>query len=560
MKNLEFPAPNSDNEMMRIQVSHPILRDFFDQLRFAPNARKKKQLTAAEQLMMVIDPDQEYPFDFIVYRITGYRPRTASEQVLISGRVLIADLRVWVSRLSTELELEVAHQAEAVLTVNQLAKRFAVSAKTIRRWEHRGLTGRIYVFEDGRKRKGFIESAVEQFLTEHPDLVQRAGQFTRLDEQQKRQIVELANQLAAEKKYHTRNELIEEVARRIGRVRQTVRLVLAESEAGGRKNKIPVSRGRISPKGALHLYKLSRQGVSVKELMERFGRSRSSVHRIINQQRAKELFSRKIEFIQSDEFTAPDAEQKILAAPLDQLTPDPKRDNVLLSRRQETELFRRYNFLKCLAAGQRQQIQRDRPRAGRLDQIEAWLTRAETVKKIIIEANMPLVISIAGKHLSAGVQMSELVSEGSISLMAAVEKFDYTRGYRFSTYASWAIVKDFARMIPAESKRPDRAGGMNIANLPVNLRLEQLPDIAAVEQAQRNLRMIIENNLDEREQYIILNHYALDPGVIKKKPMTLKQIGDQLGLTKERIRQIELQALQKLRQSLSPEQFDLLTG
>ncbi|MBL7215060.1 MAG: sigma-70 family RNA polymerase sigma factor [Phycisphaerae bacterium] len=545
---------------MRIQASHPILREFFGQLRFAPNARKKKQLAAAEQLMMVIDTELEYPFDFIVYRITGYRPPAASEQVLIPGQVLIADLRVWVSRLSEELELDVAEQPEPVLTVNQLAQRFSVSPKTIRRWEKRGLTGKIYVFQDGRKRKGFTESAVQQFAAEHPNLIHQAGRFTRLDSQQKQEILLLATQLASEKKYHTRNELVKDVAKQVGRVRQTVRVVLAECQINGAKDKLPASRGRISAKGALQLYKLNRQGVSIKELMERFGRSRSSVHRIINQQRARELFSRKIEYMGSDEFTARDAEEKILSIPLKQLTLSPQRQNVLLSRQQETILFRRYNYLKFLAAHQRQQIQRDRPRAARIDRIEKWLNQAETVKKSIIEANMPLVVSIAGKHLTAGVQMSELVSEGSIALMAAVEKFDYTRGYRFSTYASWAIVKDFARMIPAESKRPDRASGADFSNLPSNIRLEHLPDVSAVEQAQRNLRMIIENNLDEREQYIILNHYALDPAVIKKKPMTLKQIGDELSLSKERIRQIELQALQKLRQSLSPEQFDLLTG
>ncbi len=536
------------------------MRDFFDQLRFAPASRKKKQLAAAEQLMMIVDNEAEYPFDFIVFRITGYRSPTASEQILIPGRILIADLRVWVSRLSMELDLDVADQSDTVLTVNQLAERFSVSDKTIRRWEQRGLAGKIYVFRDGRKRKGFTETAVRQFAAEHPDLVSQAGRFTRLNARQKQEICQLAAQLSSEKIYRTQNELIEDVAQRIGRVRQTIRSVLAAPELNGTKDKLPVSRGRITAKGALQLYKLSRQGVSVRELMERFGRSRSSVHRIINRQRARELFSRKIEYIVSEEFTSEDAGEAILSPPLEQLIAGSQHDKVLLSRQQELTLFRRYNYLKFLAANLRQQIQRDRPRTGRINQVEKWLEQAETVKKMIIEANMPLVLSIAGKHVTAGLQMNELVSEGSVSLMAAVEKFDYTRGYRFSTYASWAIVKDFARMIPAESKRPDRASGVDFGTLPINLRFGQFPDVAAVEQVQRNLRMIIENNLDEREQYIILNHYALDPGVIKKKPMTLKQIGDELGLTKERIRQIELQALQKLRQSLSPEQFDLLTG
>ena len=545
---------------MRIQVVHPVLREFLEQLRFAPVVQKKKQLAAAEQLMMMIDAEAEYPFDFVVFRITGYRPPVSSDQKLIPGKALLADLRVWISQLSGELELNAADQKEIVYTIAQLAERFSVSAKTIRRWQNRGLAARTYVFEDGKKRKGFTESMVGQFAADHPELIRKAARFSLLNASGKQQIVKLAERLVSEKKYRTQNQLILDVAKRMGRSRETVRYVLAGFDIQGRKDKLPVSRGKISAKGAVQLYKLNRQGFSVKNLMERFGRSRSSIYRIINQQRARELYGRKIEYIDSDDFAAPDAEEKIVSVPLEQLIPDPKAGNVLLSRQQETLLFQRYNYLKFLAAVQRQQIQRDRPKTARLNRIQKLLEQADQVKEIIIEANMPLVINIAGKHMTPALIMSELVSEGSVALMAAVEKFDYMRGYRFSTYASWAIVKDFARMIPAEAKRRDRAGGTDFANLPVNLRLDQLPDVYAVEKAQGDLRKIIENNLDQREQYIILNHYAIDPGIIKKKPMTLKQIGDELNLSKERIRQIELQALQKLRQSLSPEQFDLLTG
>lgn len=545
---------------MAIQLTHPVLRDFFEQLRFAPLAQKKKQLLSAEQLAMVIDSEMQYPYDFIVFRITGHRPRVSSDQVLIDGRDLLNDLRVWIARLSDELELPAERQSEKILTVEALARRFSVSTKTVRRWQQRGLTGKIYLFEDGKKRKGFTESAVEKFIAEHADLIVRASKFNLLDDAQKQQILKLAEELTAQNTYRTRNRLVMEISDRTGRARETIRAVLAEAEAAPDSEKLPISRGKISAMGAVHLYKLSRQGLSTKELMTRFGRSRSSVYRIINKQRAREFFGRKVEYIDSEEFLAPDAEQQILSTSLKELMPDPKSQNVLLNRDQEMALFRRYNYLKFSAVRERTQIQRDRPKTRRLDRIEKMLTAADEVKKVIIEANMPLVVSIAGKHLSSGLMMSELVSEGSLALMAAVEKFDYTRGYRFSTYASWAIVKDFARMIPAESQRPDRAGGADFANLPVNLRLEQLPDVYAVEQAQGNLRKIIENNLDSRQQYIILNHYAIDTEVIKKKPKTLKEIGDDLGLSKERIRQIELQALQKLRQSLSPEQFDLLTG
>jgi RNA polymerase sigma factor (sigma-70 family) len=70
----------------------------------------------------------------------------------------------------------------------------------------------------------------------------------------------------------------------------------------------------------------------------------------------------------------------------------------------------------------------------------------------------------------------------------------------------------------------------------------------------------VERELDERERYVVLNRFPLGEGVIPPRPKTLKEIGQALGLSKERVRQIELQALQKLRRTLSPEQFDLLTG
>jgi RNA polymerase primary sigma factor len=153
-----------------------------------------------------------------------------------------------------------------------------------------------------------------------------------------------------------------------------------------------------------------------------------------------------------------------------------------------------------------------------------------------------------------------LVSEGNLSLMRAVEKFDYSRGFRFATFASWIIAKDFARKIPAQTGRLARTAMASLADIHGNLRAEDTLDFAAMEQAHRSLRQIVEDNLTEREQYVIVNRFGLVGSPIRKQTKTLQQIGDELGLSKERIRQIELTALQKLRQSLSSEQFDLLTG
>ncbi len=85
-------------------------------------------------------------------------------------------------------------------------------------------------------------------------------------------------------------------------------------------------------------------------------------------------------------------------------------------------------------------------------------------------------------------------------------------------------------------------------------------DFAAIERAHQSLTQVIEDNLTKREQHVILNRFGLIGSRIKKESKTLKQIGEELGLSKERVRQVELTALQKLRQSLSSAEFELLIG
>jgi len=145
-------------------------------------------------------------------------------------------------------------------------------------------------------------------------------------------------------------------------------------------------------------------------------------------------------------------------------------------------------------------------------------------------------------------------------LMRAVEKFDYTRGFRLATYASWIIAKDFARKVPADRRRLDKGGADTLDNIQKDLRLTEGVDFGAIERARHSLVQVIKNELDEREQHVILHHYGLTGSSIIKQTKTLQEIGDELNLSRERVRQLELTALQKLKQSLSIEEFELLTG
>lgn len=542
-----------------IRIKNPVLRQMFEQLRFASAAQKKKYFLEAEKLMLVLEPQRDYPYDFVVYRITGFRPQSADYEGLVSGSEIADDLRVWLTQLSREVQEPAAQESELIFTIADLCKRFGVSDKTIRRWQKRGLAGRIYLFDKGKKKIGFAASSVERFAGSNPELVRQASAFRQADEQEKKDIIDAYQRLGRDNPQLSRHQILLRLAAQFGRARETIRCLIGEYELDHPEAHFAVRAVRhLGSQDAAAIYHAWRQGTKPRHLMAHYGKSRGTILRIITGQWSRELNAKKIDFVPSPDFEAQDAQPGFLSAQTPQSRDDEAGKGRPLSRSQEQELFSRYNYLKYTASRLRAAAKPHRLQLRRLRQIEETLLRAEKVKQQIIEANVPLVASIAGKHLTAGVSMEELISEGTMSLMRAVEKFDYIKGYRFSTYATWAVAKDFARGAAEQGRMAEHAAATDIAHISVEARTTADP--GDVEKARTDLRRIIEDNLDSRERYVVLNHFALDAGVIKKKPKTLMQIGQDLGLTKERIRQIELQALQKLRHSLSPEQFDLLTG
>ncbi len=176
-----------------------------------------------------------------------------------------------------------------------------------------------------------------------------------------------------------------------------------------------------------------------------------------------------------------------------------------------------------------------------MDQIDALYEAAVLVKNKIVQSNLRLVVSIAKRHVASTDDFFALVSDGNMSLIRAVEKFDYSRGNKFSTYASWAIMKNFARTIPSEFKHRDRfrttTEELFVARQ--DERLDPYAEETVQRSRQRELSKIL-NRLDEREQKIITARFGLGRG---NEPLTLKEVGEEMGVTKERIRQLEARAL-----------------
>jgi len=228
----------------------------------------------------------------------------------------------------------------------------------------------------------------------------------------------------------------------------------------------------------------------------------------------------------------------------------------LLTKDQEQALFRRYNYLKFKAAKARERLHGSRaPRVDDIAAIEKLIDEANRIKNRIIQANLRLVVNIAKRHVGPQANFFELISDGNMSLIRAVDKFDYMRGFKFSTYASWAIMKNFARSVPQEGVRRDRfmTGRDELLEMSRDLRFEgdegyREPDLSVRQSVERVL-----GELEPREREIVARRFGLgdQPG-----PQTLEEVGKHFGVTKERIRQIETRALGKLRGLLTPEALE----
>jgi len=142
-----------------------------------------------------------------------------------------------------------------------------------------------------------------------------------------------------------------------------------------------------------------------------------------------------------------------------------------------------------------------------------------------------------------------------MSLIRAVEKFDFSRGNKFSTYASWAIMKNFARSIPEEKRRKERyvTGHEEMFEAAPDMRSDEQEMVSSVEQTKHRVNRLLEY-LDPRERQIIRMRAGLDT---YSEGMTLEEIGQQLGITKERVRQLNVRIMAKQRDIAREQKIDM---
>lgn len=539
------------------------LRD--QQVRFAPRAKRIEQADRAEKLLAELDAKRAYPFDFVFFRVTEHRSEESPRQ-LISGDDVAHDLRLFVEDITDSLNLRLEEAQETVHTVEELSKMFNVSTKTIARWRDQGLVSRRFV-ADGRKRIGFLHSSVERFVTKNRERVKRGERFSQMNNDERSDIIERARVLATEG--NGLCEVARKLAQENGRSVEAMRYTLKNFDRDNPQLAVfPDQRPILSDEDRRAIYQQSRRGVNVVILSKRYGRTRSSIVRIINEQRAQRLSELPLDYIPNEIFDKKSAVAQILGpmpeAPAARKIKAPSGlppylaslYNVpLLNREQEYHLFRKMNYLKHAATKLVKQLDLQAPKISLMDEIESLYEQAVAVKNQIVQCNLRLVVSIAKRHVGSSEDFFSLISDGNMSLIRAAEKFDYARGNKFSTYATWSIMKNFARSIPDEFRHRDRfrTTGEEVFMAHEDQRADNFAAEVDQKTRQEQINKILEK-LDEREQQIIIRRYGLDH---RQEPLTLKEVGESLGVTKERIRQLEARALVKLRAAAKTEHIDL---
>jgi len=540
------------------------LADLARQMTFAPRDTRLAQVADAEDFLHDLDPDKAYPLELIVHKITGYRPRGYTED-LYAGQAVQHDLGLLIEQVSDSLDVRTDQTAEPVLTIDDVSSRFNVTSKTIQRWRRKGLPARRFIFADGKRRVGFLLGSVERFFSEHQDQVTRGMNFSQVSDDEKQVILRRARLLVGAC-HCCEDETCRRIAKKLNRSPLTIQHILRKHDQENPGYAVFVAApAAVSDEERATILRGCRRGLSFKALARRSGRPMSAIYRVVLEERIAKLNKRKVKFIDDALYHQADAEQTVNSivrsareATLSRSGEKPEDTRVprdlpaylqdlyrtpLLTPPQERALFLKFHFHKFQFVTARRQLEPQFARGRDIGVLEDHLRHATDVKNQIIRANLRLVVSIARKHLRPNLSLMELISEGNMTLMRAVESFDIHKGNRFSTYATLALMKGFARSVPQMLAGQRGGGAADVAALAniVDTRLGSMPDrFVAREEVGRLL-----TQLNDRERMVVLSQYGIEGAPVAREDLTRR-----LGVTPQQLRQIEKNAMAKLRTAI----------
>jgi RNA polymerase sigma factor (sigma-70 family) len=222
----------------------------------------------------------------------------------------------------------------------------------------------------------------------------------------------------------------------------------------------------------------------------------------------------------------------------------------LMKADEERTMFLRFNFSKLKLGKLQRLVKKNGLTRKRAEEILEWHRRFEHFREYLVRTNLALVLAMAKRTRLGDVDFAEVVSEGNMALIRAVDKFNVDRGFKFSTYACRAILKAFSRTALKSNRHKTR--------FPVEFE----PDMEKSDWQDRRRDAVEEDCIDELKAIVTRNLAELsdvEATVIRRRfnweqeqetPLTLEEVGQIIGVTKERVRQIQNKALAKIRNVL----------
>lgn len=444
------------------RVRHEALRAVVAQLRYAGREALLRDVDRAEALAAEIDESLEYPVEWIVFRLTGYRPE-GGEAALVSGAALLADLSALVEHLCHAAGLREEEAGPEACTLEELAERWSVSVKTLGRWRRRGLIARRVVGEGGAVRLVVSGGVARTWASRHADRLGRAGAFSRIDEATGAAMVRRA------RRYHDllglpATRCAERLAARYGRSREAVRRLLARHDqaARARPGGEPIfdAPEALPPGKRRAVERAWRRGIEPGVLAARYGRSRAGIHRIVAEQRLARLRRLDIGRI------APHAAgldaggvEAVLADPaLSEVPPAPRPEDMIglveLMRRRvppvvarERAWSRAEHALRARALDAIARAGGGFPEVRLIDRAETDLRRADALRAALAMTHLALVLETLEGRLGAPIDQARgedarrVVEAGLGALSRGLDAFDPWKSGRLAAPVGLAAAK-----------------------------------------------------------------------------------------------------------------------
>ena len=232
----------------------------------------------------------------------------------------------------------------------------------------------------------------------------------------------------------------------------------------------------------------------------------------------------------------------------------------LMSAQEEKLTFLRFNFAKRKLLKLQGRVRKAGLTRASAEELVEWHRRYEHFREYLVRTNLALVLAMAKRMRLGEADYAEIVSEGNMALIRAVEKFDVERGFKFSTYACRSIIKAISRTLKKSMRHRSR---FSVEFEPQfeksnwsDSRREQIEADCIDE-----LKAIVDRNLADLsnvEQAVI--RYRFNWQEAEEAPLTLEEVGKMIGLTKERVRQIQNKAFQKIKMRMQETVFRTRTG